>query len=70
MNAVITGTLLTENLNAKVLFDPRVTHSFISVNLACKLSKPEEKLKQILVVNTFLGRVLPVTNGVKSVRLR
>ena len=64
-NAVIAGTLLTENLNAKVLFDAGATHSFIFVNLACKLSRPKGKLEQILVVNTLLGKVLPTIDGVK-----
>ena len=69
-NTIVVGTLLTENLNAKILFDPRATHSFISVNLACKLSWPKEKLEQTLVVNTPLGKVLLGIDEVKKCEIK
>ena len=52
------------------MFDPRATHSFTFVNLACKLSKPKEKLEQILVVNTPLGKVLLAIDGMKMCEIQ
>ena len=63
-------TLLIENLDAKVLFDCWATHSFISRSLLCKLSKLREILKQMLVVNTSLERMLPITYKVKECEIK
>ena len=64
------STLLIETLIAKGFSYLGAIHSFISINLACKLSKPKEELEQILVINTPLGKVLPTTDGVKKGKIR
>ena len=52
------------------MFNLGAMHSFISINLASKLSKPMEELEQLLIVNTPLRRVLPATDEVKECEIR
>ena len=57
-------------MNVKLLFNLGVTNSFIYVNLAYRLSRPKEKLEQVLVVSIPLGKVLSSTNKVKRCEIK
>ena len=54
-NEVATGTLILFNKEAKVLFDPGATHSFVSLAFGCFSDKPPESLKYVMSVATPMG---------------
>ena len=70
MNDIVIGTLLVENILARVLFDPRATHSFISIGLASQIIKLKEKLDQTLLVNTPLGKVIPSKDKIRECKIK
>ena len=69
-NNVVTGTLLVENLLARVLFDPGATHSFISVDLASKLQNLKKSLSEKLLVSTPLGKILSADNMIENCEVK
>ena len=69
-NNVVTGTLLVENLLARVLFDPGATHSFISVDLASKLQNLKKSLPEKLLVSTPLGKILSADNMIENCEVK
>ena len=58
LNNVVTGTLVVENLTARVLFNPGATHSFIPIALTSNIEKPQKELTKMLLVSSLLGKVL------------
>ena len=70
MNNVLIGTLVVENLSARVFFDLRTTHSFISADLASKMRKPKKELTEMLLVSTPLGKVLPTDKMLEKCEIK
>ncbi|EOY03279.1 Uncharacterized protein TCM_018113 [Theobroma cacao] len=56
-NVVVSGILSICNMNARVLFDPGATHSFISPCFASRLGKDRVRREEQLVVSTPLNEV-------------
>ena len=56
---VIEGTLSVCGFDAKVLFDPGSTHSFVAPAFALHLGKDKETLPYDLIVATPVGRSVP-----------
>jgi hypothetical protein len=44
---VVTSTLLMNNFNVYVLFDPSVTHSFIARRIVTKIARGESNRKRV-----------------------
>ena len=56
-NAVVSGILSVCNMNARVLFDPGATHSFISPCFASRLGRGRVRREEQLVVSTPLKEI-------------
>ncbi|EOY03326.1 DNA/RNA polymerases superfamily protein [Theobroma cacao] len=56
-NAVVSGILSVCNMNARVLFDPGATHSFISTCFASRLGRGRVRREEQLVVSTPLKEI-------------
>ena len=63
-NVVISSTLLLEEVYVHVLFDPRATHSFVTLEMASKLSYVPIEIDYGLFISTPI--VLVVTFDVMS----
>ena len=61
-NAVISGSLLLENVYVHALFDPGATHSFVTPEVASQLSCIPVEMDYGLCVSTPVG--LAVTSNV------
>ncbi|EOX93842.1 Uncharacterized protein TCM_002794 [Theobroma cacao] len=59
-NAVVSGILSVCNMNARVLFDPSATHSFISLCFASRLGRGRVRREEQLVVSTPLKEIFVV----------
>ncbi|EOY03078.1 Retrotransposon protein, putative [Theobroma cacao] len=59
-NAVVSGILSVCNMNARVLFDPGATHSFISPCFASRLGRDRVRKEEQLVVSTPLKEIFVV----------
>ena len=70
LNNMVTGTLVVKNLLAKVLFNPRATHSFIFVDLASKIKKSKKELTKMLLVSTPLGKLLPTSEEINKCEIK
>ena len=57
-NAVVTGIIIIDNLQAQVLFDPGATHSFVSKKFATSLNRSYELLESLLTVVTPIGKTM------------
>ena len=53
---VVEGTLLVCGFEAKVLFDPGSTHSFLSPKFAKLIDMPARELEYVLTVSTPVGK--------------
>ena len=53
---VVEGTLLVCVIEAKILFDPSSTHSFMSPNFFKLIDMPARELEFILTVSTPVGK--------------
>ncbi|EOX94130.1 DNA/RNA polymerases superfamily protein [Theobroma cacao] len=56
-NAVVSGILSVCNMNARVLFDPGATHSFISPCFASRLGRGRVRREEQLMVSTPLKEI-------------
>ena len=54
------GRLFIERIKARILFDSRATHSFISSCFANKLAKDKILMKNSLAISTPLGESIEV----------
>ena len=54
------GTLYVDRIKARVLFDSRATHSFISSYFANKLVRDKVLMKSPLVISSPLGEIVEV----------
>jgi len=52
---VVAGTLLLNDFNVHVLFDPGATHSFIAKRIVTKLRKGVEIVEKGFVIGTLMG---------------
>ncbi|XP_058195949.1 uncharacterized protein LOC131312301 [Rhododendron vialii] len=57
---VVTGTLVISSTYARVLLDPRFTHSFVSNTFIKHLDKPAKLLNIALAISTPVGEVVVV----------
>jgi hypothetical protein len=55
---VVAGTLLMNNFNVHVLFDPGSTHSFIAKRIVTKLRKGVEIIEKGFVIGTPMGNMI------------
>jgi len=55
---VVVGTLLMDNFNVHVLFDPGATHSFIARRIVTKLRKGVEIVQKGFVIGTPMGNMV------------
>ncbi|EOY20476.1 Uncharacterized protein TCM_046344 [Theobroma cacao] len=56
-NAMVSSTLSVCNMDARVLFDPGATHSFISPCFASRLGKDRARREEQFIVSTLLKEV-------------
>jgi hypothetical protein len=59
---VVVGTLLMNNLNVHVLFDPSVTHSFIARKSVTKVGKGVKVVEKGFVIGTPMGNMVETNN--------
>jgi len=59
---VVVGTLLMNNLNVHVLFDPSVTYSFIARKSVTKVGKGVEVIEKGFVIGTPMGNMVETNN--------
>ncbi|KAJ1440421.1 Retrotransposon gag domain [Sesbania bispinosa] len=59
-NAVVIGIFSICSRDARVLFDPGATHSFVSLSFSTQLGKSSSSLDETLVVTTPVGEILLV----------
>ena len=52
---VVVGTLLMNNFNVHVLFDPGATHSFIDKRIVIKLGKGVKVVEKEFIIGTLMG---------------
>ena len=55
---VVAGTLLMNNFNVHVLFDPGATHSFIARRIVTKLRNGVEVVEKGFVIGTSMGNMV------------
>jgi hypothetical protein len=55
---MVAGTLLMNNFNVHVLFDPGATHSFIARRVVTKLRMRVEIVKKGFVIGTLMGNMV------------
>jgi len=55
---VVASTLLMNNFNVHVLFDPGATHSFIARRIVTKLRKGVEVIEKGFVIRTPMGNIV------------
>ena len=53
---VVESTLLICGIEAKILFDPRSTHSFLSPKFSKLIYVPGRELEFVLTVSTLVGK--------------
>ena len=53
---MVVGTLLVCGIEAKILFDPGSTHSFLSPNFSKLIDMPARELEFVLTVSTPVGK--------------
>ena len=59
-NTVVAGILYIDRIKARVLFDSRAMHSFISPYFASKLVRDKILMKNPLAISTPLGEIIEV----------
>ena len=57
-NTAMASILYIDKIKARVLFDPRAMHSFISPYFANKLVRDKILMKNLLAINTPLGETI------------
>ena len=57
-NTIVVGTLYIDKIKARVLFDSKVTHSFISPYFVNKLVRDKILMKNSLAINTPLEEII------------
>ena len=67
---VAEGTILVENMHARVLFDPGATHTFISVKLASLLPLKNIEAVSGLAVSTPIGDTIYIQNAISSLNIK
>jgi len=55
---VVASTLLMNNFNVHVLFDPGTTHSFIARRIVTKLRKGVEVVEKGFIIRTPMGNIV------------
>ena len=72
MNAIVTGIIIVDNLQAQVLFDAGATHSFVSKKFSILLNRSYELLESPLTIVTPVGKTMIVSQILRacSVNLR
>ena len=55
---MVEGTLLMNNLNVHVLFDPGAIHLFITRRIVTKLGKRVEVVEKGFVIGTLIGNMV------------
>ena len=68
-NELATGTLTLFNKEAKVLFDPGATHSFVSHAFGCFSDKPPNFLKYVISVATPMGDSVMIQHVYKACKI-
>ena len=67
---MVEGTLLICGIEAKILFDPGSTHSFLSPKFSKLIVVPARELEFVLTVSTPVGKQVVCKNFILVVQLR